>query len=329
MQQGIAPKAGINLGGWLSQYKQYNVAHFDSFIQEDDLKRIDSWGMDHVRLPVDYPVLEEDANPGVYLESGFAYIDKCLSWCQKLGLNLVLDIHKAPGYVFDHWKKTKLFERADLSKRYLALWEALARRYRGAGGLVFELLNEINLPDPAPWNRLIRQTITRIHQVDADRLVMIGGNYHNAADQLETLVYTFHFYNPMVVTHQKAYWVKPLENLQDEVNYPGIYPNIPDFGPRLVGEKMDSAMLRTYLQPALAFTQRTGKPLYCGEFGVIDRAPIQARLNWTRDSIAILQEYGIGWALWTYKAMDFGLVDAEGRVTSQELIDLVSQQKRQ
>jgi aryl-phospho-beta-D-glucosidase BglC (GH1 family) len=50
---------GINLGGWLSQCVSYEKEHFDNFIQEDDIKLIKSWGFDHVRLPVDYDVIED------------------------------------------------------------------------------------------------------------------------------------------------------------------------------------------------------------------------------------------------------------------------------
>jgi hypothetical protein len=50
------------------------------------------------------------------------------------------------------------------------------------------------------------------------------------------------------------------------------------------------------------------------------------RLNWTRDFISLLDEFDIGRAYWTYKALDFGLVDGDGRVVNQELIELVSKQ---
>lgn len=52
-------QAGVNLGGWISQYHRLDPAHFDRFILKPDVQRIASWGMDHVRLPVDYPVLED------------------------------------------------------------------------------------------------------------------------------------------------------------------------------------------------------------------------------------------------------------------------------
>ena len=51
---------GVNLGGWLSQYPKYSEKHFNAFIQEADIQRIVKMGFDHIRIPVDYNVLETE-----------------------------------------------------------------------------------------------------------------------------------------------------------------------------------------------------------------------------------------------------------------------------
>ena len=51
---------GLIWGGFLSQYELYPDAgskealqqHFETFITEDNIKQIASWGFDHVRIPV-------------------------------------------------------------------------------------------------------------------------------------------------------------------------------------------------------------------------------------------------------------------------------------
>ena len=75
--------------------------------------------------------------------------------------------------------------------------------------------------------------------------------------------------------------------------------------------------------PAIEFMNRNNQPLHCGEFGVIDKAPIQTRLNWIRDMVTLLREFEIGYAYWTYKEMDFGLVDSVGKIINQDLIDIL------
>jgi endoglucanase len=343
-------KIGVNLGGWLSQYKYYDLKHFNSFITETDIQRIAEWGFDHIRLPIDYPVLEDDALPGIYKASGFNLIEKCIDWCQNNGLRLVLDLHKAPGYSFTNTLETdsagtnSLFLDPAMQSRFINFWVEFARRYKGQlkDLLVFELLNEMVLPDSAPWNGLAQKTIDRIRAIDPERLIIIGGNRYNAPDELvniavepdSNLLYTFHSYEPMVITHQLAPWVRPLRKFKRSVDYPGIAEGLaefleanPEYKPeyeRSARGEINKALLQTALQPALDFTTSTGQPTYCGEFGVIDRAPLQTRINWTRDIIAIMKSHDIGYAYWSYKAMDFGLVDQKGNVVSDELVRIVS-----
>ena len=56
MKEFIGYKKGINLGGWLSQCNHCRE-HYDSFINESDIRRISEWGLDHIRLPVDYELV--------------------------------------------------------------------------------------------------------------------------------------------------------------------------------------------------------------------------------------------------------------------------------
>ena len=62
---------GVNLGGWISQFDKYDKEHFDTFITKKDIEYIASLGFDHVRVPVDYNVLEDES--GEPIESGFLY----------------------------------------------------------------------------------------------------------------------------------------------------------------------------------------------------------------------------------------------------------------
>ena len=93
---------GVNLGGWLSQCVSYDEEHFDGFITKKDIETIASFGLDHVRVPVDYDVfMKEMSGQDVVNERGMSHIDDCIRWCRELGLNMVLDLHKAKGYMFD------------------------------------------------------------------------------------------------------------------------------------------------------------------------------------------------------------------------------------
>lgn len=47
----------------------------------------------------------------------------------------------------------------------MVLWRTILRRYRDAPlPLMFELLNEVTLPDNGPWNALAARTVNAIHE---------------------------------------------------------------------------------------------------------------------------------------------------------------------
>jgi len=338
-----AYRKGINLGGWLSQYGDAGEGHFARFITEADIRRIADWGMDHVRLPVDCTVLEERDAPHGFIEAGFARIDDCIAWCERAGLNLILDLHKAPGYSFDNLAANELFRSPALQARMLRIWKTLATRYADRyPRMVFELMNEVVLPDSGPWNTLIHEIVPAIHAIDPKRLVMVGGNHYNAVHELANLrrfddprvLYTFHFYEPLPFTHQGAHWVPELVAYGQVLDYPGPMEGLGAFlaGNPAARERLgafkdmtgDRKELRTLLLPALEFMQAHKVPLYCGEFGVIETAPAGSRRRWHADIVDLFNEYGIGRAVWSYKEMDFGLVDARGKVRDPELVSIIA-----
>ena len=67
----------------------------DAFIDEADIALIAASGFDHVRLPINSRVIQDDAgNP---IEAGYALIDRLIEWCRTHRLWVLLDLHGAPG----------------------------------------------------------------------------------------------------------------------------------------------------------------------------------------------------------------------------------------
>ena len=99
-------KQGLNLGGFLSQYeliadagsKEALQQHFETFITEDNIKQIASWGFDHVRIPVD-GWLFLDKEKKILREKPLEYLDRCIGWCADYGLHAVSDLHNIAGHV--------------------------------------------------------------------------------------------------------------------------------------------------------------------------------------------------------------------------------------
>lgn len=341
MRQFSGFQKGVNLGGWLSQ-SSLAPEHLENFIHEEDLQRIASIGCDHVRLPIDYPLVETE--DGLPIEKGYDYIDRCVAWCEKYNLNMILDLHKTAGYVFDDVENSRgFFHNEVLQERFLALWDRLSARYGKYSFIAFDILNEIVDPDVNDiWNELSAKAIQRIRTHAPNNWILLGGTCYNSINTIKYLppqtdkkiVYSFHFYEPYLFTHQGAYWDARMST-DFRVEYPltaaqfkevsdktfdgafsGIFRNMED---DFIGEQM----LSSIFEEAVSISQSRNVPLYCGEYGVINLANPTHAIKWHRDIHAVFEKYQIGRALWSYKEMDFGLIDEHYKEHFEELITLL------
>lgn len=323
---------GVNLGGWISQFDKYDKEHFDSFITRKDIENIASIGFDHVRVPVDYNVLEDEN--GVLLEDGMKYLENCRKWCADLGLNMLIDLHECFGYSFDPLKKDmdrkKFFYDEALQERFLHLWDEIAKAFGPYHDQVaFEPLNEVVLREVADaWNVLLGKYIKRMRRIAPDSYIVVGGVCYNNVlcvplldvPMDDRIVYNFHCYEPMIFTHQGAYWVEGMPS-DFRIGYPLSLEEYRRAGEALTADlagavykegisETGEGFFEDIFAPALEKAGKDNAALYCGEYGAIDLAAGPDRLNWMRDIHNVFRKHGIGHALWNYKAKDFGLMDS-------------------
>ena len=339
-------KRGINLGGFLSQC-EHGKEHYDAFIGEKDIQVIANWGFDHVRLPVDYEVLEDET--GKRIEDGYQRLHTIIGWCRAHKLDIILDLHKAPGYDFNNagsgdeaGELNNLFHNDALKERFLNLWKNIASDFAKYDNVAFELLNEVVEEENATlWNELIARTVTEIRGVTADTPIIYGGIQWNSARTLKLLdipqdknvIYTFHMYEPLIFTHQKAYWV-PNMPMDTDILYPQSMEYYKKVS-KLIGDKgkdvvvsncedIGKPFLIEMVKEAVDAANNAGVRLYCGEFGVIDRAPVEDTLRWFEDIMDVFKKYNIHCAVWSYKKMDFGISDEHYAPISEKLIKLLT-----
>ena len=133
---------GINLGGWFSQC-DHSEERYDSFIRKEDLSSIRDLGFDHVRVPIDYELLLDGYFQ--FKKDGLRRIEDCIGWCEEFGLNMIIDLHKTPGFSFDEREKESgFFENESYQKIFYEIWETLAKRFGKEEHVAFELLNEVS-----------------------------------------------------------------------------------------------------------------------------------------------------------------------------------------
>ncbi|MBQ8137034.1 MAG: cellulase family glycosylhydrolase, partial [Clostridia bacterium] len=190
-------------------------------------------------------------------------------------------------------------------ERFYRLWEAFAARYGAySDRVVFELLNEVT--DPAfmeSWNQITHICVRRIRAIAPEIRILVGGYHNSSVEGVAALdkpddgkvIYNFHCYDPLPFTHQGAYWVPQLDQ-EARVSFDEC--------------DISASMFIQRFKPALDASEKNHTALYCGEYGVIDRAAPEDALKWYQAIHEAFEKLGIGRCAWSYREMDFGIVDS-------------------
>jgi len=194
---------GISVS-WLEQTWDKDVLNQDN-LKDVDFILLKHLGFKSIRLPVAFEFYENSHIPDGQI---FSRIDKVIKQCRLYGFKLIIDYHSG-----NFNENNYLIE----TKNIIQLWLKLTMRYRHVSSdfLFFELYNEPPHMDPKIWNDAALAIVTAIRRLDNNRTLIIGASNYNSIYELsrsapitdKNIIYTYHFYEPFLFTHQGAEWV--------------------------------------------------------------------------------------------------------------------------
>ena len=254
-----------------------------------------------VRLPVRWSN-HASADSQASIDPAFmARVDDVVRRLLERGVPVVLDMHHYRQLDGDPVDQGEVAV-ADgvVERRFLAMWRQIAEHFRDApAGLAFELYNEPHGRLTARWNDLMSRALRAVRQSNPQRIVVVGPTQWNSARGLAdfelppdaNLVVTVHHYDPFTFTHQGAPWVEPRL-------------------PTGVGccSAQQLADIRGPLDLAQRYGERTGYPVWVGEFGAFEAVEDADRRRYTRLMRTEIEARGMTWAYWEL-AGGFGFVD--------------------
>lgn len=331
MDANFKVKRGTNISHWLSQSDARGDERRSRFTQADARLLADT-GLDHLRLPIDEVQMWDDQ--GQPIEEAWDLLQTGLDWVLDNGMNAIVDLHILRSHFFNA-KVNPLFSDPAAAERFADCWRTISARLVGRplNRVAYELMNEPVADDPQDWNRVARVAYDAIRVLEKDRCIVLGSNKWNGAWHFNTLdvpendrnmILTFHYYNPMALTHYRAPWVPDMTGYTGPVQYPGQPIAQADFNAlphevqlRVSGLNLfsNAGTMTADLMWPLAVSARTGLPLYCGEFGVVSNVPDGPRIAWYRDFKAVLEQHDIAWANWDFRG-GFALFTKDGRKTA-------------
>ena len=342
-------KRGTNLSHWLSQSEERGEARL-LHIQEDDFARLDSLGFDFVRIPIDEVQFWDEQ--GNKLQEAWDMLTNALRLAQKHHLRAIVDLHIIRSHYFNAVNEggsdaNTLFTSEKAQDDLINLWYQLSDALKGFSNdsVAYEFMNEPVAEEHEQWNQLVAKVHAALRKVEPQRTLVIGSNrwqgyetmkYLRVPENDKNIVLSFHYYNPMILTHYGAWWT-PLGKYQGKVNYPGIlvsqedYEAAPDsLKPQLeqfTKEEWNIDRIRADFKDAIEVAKKYDLQLFCGEWGVYEPVDRELAYKWTKDMLAVFDEFDIAWTTWCYDA-DFGFWDQKKHdFKDKPLVDLLMSAK--
>jgi glucan 1,3-beta-glucosidase len=71
--------------------------HWDQWVTEDHFKTLSSNGINFLRIPLGYWAMDIlDSEP--FVGGQFKYLNRILGWAERYDLQILIDLHGAPGF---------------------------------------------------------------------------------------------------------------------------------------------------------------------------------------------------------------------------------------
>lgn len=233
--------------------------------------------------------------PYVISEAFFERLDWTVKEALERGFTVIIDNHQYRVMGKDPMGLKEMFD---------ASWEQMAEHYKDyPDNVYFGLLNEPNGHlTPYLWNYLMMDAYRIVRKSNPNRTLVIGPGNWNGINALEDLklpeedrniIVEIHYYSPHIFTHQRV-------SGRDTVVTWNMTPQ-------------EIKAVEEDFKKAAEWGKKHDRPLFLGEFGVINTADTISTVNWLKTVVEQMENYGMSWSMWDLMGSGMGIYDEKNR----------------
>lgn len=363
-------KRGVNLDTWAtwpdeSRWSDESVLlpypEWRKHVSEQELAAVKQAGFDFVRITVD-PSPFLSSKTSAFRDKLYQSVLQSARLVNQAGLKAVVDLHLFPAGDNRSIGMSQVMEDPAMFERYLEVVRTMGRTLSGESpdSVAFEIMNEPTVDCGMTlfpqWPKMLRQLFAAA-RASAPRLTLVlsGGCWSTAHGLArvdpsdipdDNIIWTFHTYEPFLLTHQGALWAGDFMRYVTGIPYPPfgvpqpqqqkildeIRQRIKEQAPaeRRAGmlayldeqyaeidtpEKLSEAIEAPFKTVA-AWAQKYGIPkedIFLGEFGMIRQEdgvptpmPVAWRAAYLQDMTQLAERYGYAWSVWSWSGA-FGI----------------------
>ncbi|MFD2056335.1 glycoside hydrolase family 5 protein [Mesorhizobium calcicola] len=380
-------KRGLNLDQWTTWPGEERwgdakailpYPEWRKFLGDDDLKALKNAGFDFLRMPVD-PSPFLSGQTAALRDDLYASVLDSVRMTNRAGLKVIVDMHLIPAGGSRKIGMSEVMDSPQTFDAYVDMVRKMARTLAGEDPekVAFEPMNEpivdCDSDGTSLWPDRQRKLFAAARSSATKLTLVLTGACYSAAASLgkinprtipdDNVIWTFHSYDPFLLTHQGATWagdfiayvtglpypLTAVPRAQLEVTLDTVRARIKAEAPwaRQSGllayldeqvASMDSpdkllGLMDAPFKTIEAWAKANGiKPqnITLGEFGMIRQEygnayvmPARFRAAYVRDMIARAEAHGFSWSVWSYGGA-FGIVDAfNGDKAEPEVMDVI------
>jgi endoglucanase len=282
---------------------------------EEDFQLTADLGFDFVRLPMNYTFWIDYNDPFEINESKLDVVDQAVRWGEKYNIHVNISFHRGPGYSVarDRVEPFDLWTSQEALDAFVLHWTVMARRYKGISNekISFNLLNEPAHVSTEDHSRVMRTTVTKIHDIDPQRLIVLDGLNYGTVPVYEFMDLardhvgeSMRAYIPHGITHYRALGVDTKRSFPEPTWPHAYHDRWPYIG------WWDEERMANYVKAWALLASEFNMGVHCGEGGAFNVTPHAPLLGWFECMLDQLKTYNIGYALWNLCG-HFGLLDSD------------------